>query len=54
MAQATLTASAIIDKLTSVYFSRDPADFGMNHDEGHFVCTLPLAAPEIIQDQGQY
>jgi hypothetical protein len=38
----------------SVYFSRDPLDFGVDHDEGHFVCTLPIAAPEIIKHQGQY
>jgi hypothetical protein len=34
---------------TSVYTSSDPMDFGANHDEGHFVCTLPVAAPEIIR-----
>jgi hypothetical protein len=38
----------------SVYFSRDPLDFGLDHDEGHFVCTLPVAAPEILQHKGQY
>lgn len=38
----------------SVYFSRDPLDFGVDHDEGHFVCTLPIAAPEIIRHEGQY
>jgi len=39
---------------TSVYFSRDPMDFGVNHDEGHFVCTLPVAAPEIFEHEGEY
>ncbi|MCI0389969.1 MAG: hypothetical protein MOB07_14565 [Acidobacteria bacterium] len=39
---------------TSVYFSRDPMDFGVDHDEGHFVCTLPVAAPEIIKHDGKY
>jgi hypothetical protein len=39
---------------TSVYFSRDPMDFGVDQDEGHFVCTLPVAAPEIIKHEGQY
>jgi hypothetical protein len=39
---------------TSVYFSRDPMDFGVDHDEGHFVCTLPIAAPEIIKHDGRY
>jgi hypothetical protein len=38
----------------SVYFSTDPFDFGLDHDEGHFLCTLPLAAPEIIKQGGQY
>ncbi|MBV9122903.1 MAG: DUF2961 domain-containing protein [Planctomycetes bacterium] len=39
---------------TSVYFSRDPLDFGVDHDEGHFLGTLPVAAPEIIQHQGRF
>jgi hypothetical protein len=38
----------------SVYVSRDPFDFGVAHDEGHFVCTLPIAAPEIFKHDGQY
>lgn len=38
----------------SVYYSRDPLDFGVDHDEGHFVCTLPVAAPELIHYQGQW
>lgn len=38
----------------SVYFSRDPLDFGVDHDEGHFVCSLPIAAPEIIRHESQY
>jgi hypothetical protein len=38
----------------SVYFSRDPLDFGVDHDEGHFVCTLPIAAPEIIKQEGKH
>ncbi|MGZ5566787.1 MAG: hypothetical protein ACXWKG_07215 [Limisphaerales bacterium] len=36
------------DARCSVYYSHDPFDFGVAHDEGHFICTLPLAAPEII------
>jgi hypothetical protein len=42
------------DAKCSVYFSRDPLDLGVEHDEGHFVCTLPIAAPEIIKHKGQY
>ncbi len=39
---------------TSVYFSHDPMNFGVDHDEGHLVCTMPLAAPEIIYSGGHY
>lgn len=39
---------------TSVYFSSDPFDFGVDHDEGHFVCALPVAAPEIVHHDGQW
>ena len=39
---------------TSVYFSSDPLDFGADNDEGHFVCTLPVAAPEIIRSENQW
>jgi hypothetical protein len=42
------------DAQTSVYFSREPLDFGLNNDSGHFVCTLPVAAPEIIRHQEQW
>ncbi len=34
---------------TSVYRSSNPLDFGIDNDEGHFVCTLPVAAPEIFR-----
>lgn len=34
---------------TSVYHSKDPFDFGINNDSGHFVCTLSAAAPELIR-----
>jgi hypothetical protein len=37
---------------TSVYRSKDPLDFGVNDDQ-YLVCTLPIAAPEIVRDQGQ-
>lgn len=39
---------------TSVYFSNDPMMFGINQDERYFVCTLPVAAPEIIHYEGRY
>jgi hypothetical protein len=39
---------------TSIYHSNDPTMFGINQDERHFVCTLPVAAPEIIYYKGRY
>lgn len=42
------------DAKCSVYYSKDPLDFGIDHDEGHFVCSFPFAAPEIIHYKGQY
>lgn len=42
------------DAQTSVYFSANPLDFGTNQDEGHFVCRLPIAAPEIIHQNGEW
>lgn len=39
---------------TSVYHSTNPLDFGVNGDDSHFVGTLPVAAPEIIQYQDRY
>jgi len=39
---------------TSVYYSNDPAMFGINQDNRYFVCTIPVAAPEIIHYKGQY
>ncbi len=38
---------------TSVYASKDPMDFGVENDR-YFVCTLPVAAPEILLHEGQY
>ena len=43
-----------LDAQTSVYFSRDPFDFGLDRDEGHFVCTLPVAAPEIVRQEDRF
>jgi hypothetical protein len=42
------------DAQTSVYFSGDPLNFGIDEDRKHFITTLPLAAPEIIKHNGQY
>ena len=36
---------------SSVYRSRNPADFGIEHDR-FLVGTLPVAAPEIVEDRG--
>ena len=38
---------------TSVYHSRNPFYFGIDDDRG-FVCTLPVAAPEIIRHEGKF
>jgi hypothetical protein len=38
---------------TSVYRSSDPLDFGVN-DDGKFVGTLPVAAPELVRHDGQW
>jgi hypothetical protein len=37
---------------TSVYRSKDPYNFGVN-DDRFLVCTLPVAAPEIVDYEGQ-
>jgi hypothetical protein len=42
------------DAVTSVYHSRDPLDFGVNDDPGHLVTTLPIAAPELVEHEGQW
>ena len=42
------------DARTSVYFSRNPLDFGVDQDEGHFIGALPVAAPEIVKHNGVY
>jgi len=39
---------------TCVYHSRDPLSFGVNNDKEHFVCELPVAAPEIVFLDGEY
>ena len=43
------------DAQTSVYFSHDPLGFGVDNDEGHFIGTLPVGAPEIFRhDDGWF
>ena len=42
------------DNVSHVYRSKDPLDFGINTDEGYFVCTLPVAAPELIHHDNQW
>lgn len=37
---------------TSVYASKDPLDFGVD-DDSKLVTTLPVAAPEIVEEDGQ-
>ena len=37
---------------TRVYRSKDPKDFGIN-DDSHLVETMPVAAPEIFESDGQ-
>lgn len=39
---------------TMVYHSRDPLDFGVGDDAAHHVTTLPVAAPEIVQEEGKW
>jgi hypothetical protein len=39
--------------ISRVYHSRDPLNFGVNDDK-YFVCSLPVAAPELIQHKGQW
>jgi len=43
-----------VNQQTCVYFSHDPLDFGIDHDEGHFLGAMPVAAPEIFKFDGQY
>ena len=41
------------DAQTSVYRSNDPMDFGVN-DDRYLVCALPIAAPEVVEHDGQW
>lgn len=42
------------DAITRVYHSRDPFDFGVVRDVGRLVSSLPVAAPELVQEDGQW
>lgn len=42
------------DAQTMVYRSRDPLNFGVGDDAGYYVATLPVAAPELFQSEGQW
>lgn len=42
------------NSITRVYHSGDPMDFGINHDAGHLIGSLPVAAPEVFQHEGQW
>lgn len=39
---------------TCVYHSNDPLNFGIDNDKEHFICELPIAAPEIVLQNDQY
>lgn len=39
---------------TRVYHSLDPLDFGIDNDAQHYVSALPVAAPEVFQQDGQW
>jgi hypothetical protein len=41
------------DAQTSIYRSPHPDDFGVN-DDRYLIGTLPVAAPEIFEDRGQW
>jgi len=38
---------------STIFSSRDPKMFGINQDRFYYVCTLPVAAPEIVHHDGQ-
>ncbi len=41
------------DAITRVYHSRDPLNFGVDDDRS-LVCSLPVAAPELIHSAGEW
>jgi hypothetical protein len=40
--------------ISRIYHSRDPLNFGINDDAGHLVCSLPVAAPELIRYENEW
>lgn len=42
------------ENISTVYRSTDPLNFGINTDEGYFVTSLPVAAPELVFENGQW
>lgn len=42
------------ENISSVYRSTDPMNFGIGNDEGYFVTTLPVAAPELVFENGEW
>jgi hypothetical protein len=43
------------DAQSSVYFSKDPMDFGVGgDDDSHLVARLAVAAPEVFEVDGRY
>jgi hypothetical protein len=40
--------------ISRVYHSRDPLNFGINDDAAHLVCSLPVAAPELIRYENEW
>ncbi len=43
-----------LENISTVYRSLDPLNFGIGTDEGYFVTQLQVAAPELINYQGQW
>jgi hypothetical protein len=42
------------DAQSSVYFSKDPMDFGVGGDGSHLVTRLAVAAPEVFEAEGRH
>jgi len=43
-----------LENVSTVYRSLDPLNFGVGNDEGFYVTQLPVAAPELVMDKGQW